>query len=100
LVSELESIIAYCHAEGRVCPLPKSWDRLWRILTSRRRGDETKSPPMPLILSAWWDTTDEQKRDCLIRQLTWASDHGVLDRADEFLFQLPESEWHLEGRSW
>jgi len=55
---------------------------------------------MPLILSAWWDTTDEQKRDCLIRQLTWASDHGVLDRADEFLFQLPESEWHLEGRSW
>jgi hypothetical protein len=52
----VESLVAYCRENDRVCPLPPLWNRLWEMLPGRSRiGVGWQSPP-PLILAAWHDT--------------------------------------------
>jgi hypothetical protein len=49
---------------------------------------------MPLILAAWFHSTDEDKRHRLGEHIKFAAKMDCLDRASEFLHALPESEWH------
>ena len=78
---ELEDLIAYCRADGRVCPMPMLWDTCWKLLPDRQRVQGGWSPPLPLILAAWDTTSDTQKPDCLASHFRWARDHGVLANA-------------------
>jgi hypothetical protein len=90
-----EQLVAYCRADGRVCPAPKAWKRLWDLLPEKLYVNGHWRPALPLILAGWWASDDASKRARLIEHLTWARDHGALDDAKRFLFSLSGDEWHV-----
>lgn len=88
----LTSVLGTVEGNQRVCPQPQKWHRLYQLLPRQGRT----SPPVPLILGAWWHTTPAHKQECLREQIEWASAHGVLDVVSAFLNSLQESDWvHL-----
>lgn len=93
----LEEVVGYCRAEKRVCPVPQRWNDLYEILPDKVRKDSGWEPPLPLILAAWWEASDQAKRVRLEEHLRWAAEHGSLDQIAGFVCSLSESEWHHVG---
>ena len=94
MTGELEKLLVYCGENARICPLPQQWNRMWELLPNRSRRGSGWNPPLPLILAAWWETSDAQKKDRLEQHVRWAAEHGALPSIAEFLRSLPEREWH------
>jgi hypothetical protein len=92
-----EELVKYVQSNGRVCPQPIQWDKLWKMLPGRKRVDNGWNPPVPLILGGWWDSSDTSKRARLLEHIQYAADNGALDKVDKFLRMLPEDQWHHEG---
>lgn len=80
----------------RVCPQPKPWNEVFRRLPGKTRQGTGWEPPLPLILAAWWEATDSQKRERLRLHLEWAENHGVLPEIFEYLKTLKPEDWHTE----
>lgn len=93
-MNPLSALIDYCTADRRVCPVPHRWNELWESLPDRRRVGSGWEPPLPLILSAWWHTSNVEKALRLREHLNWAEAHGRLQEVDLFLRALPEDQWH------
>lgn len=91
-----ELLLEFVATNGRVCPQPPAWNALWELLPARRRKGGGWEPAAPLILAAWWETTDAAKRDRLRDHIEWAAQHDVLDVVEAFLRRLPEEQWHHE----
>ena len=70
---QLLELINYCQDEGRVCPEPGAWNRLYRLLSvGADKGKFTKYPPIkpPLILGGWC-AEDVDKRKRFLTQIYW-----------------------------
>lgn len=91
MLSELHE---YVRAENRVCPKPNQWNKLYDILPGKYRGDSGWVPPLPLILAAWWETSNLQKMDRLRLHINYAADHRGLEIVDRYLRSLSTDEWH------
>ena len=88
----LDDVIEFARSNQRVCPLPDSWDQLWRLLPKTN----TEAPPAPLILGDW-SLPARSKMNRLREHLEYADRHGVLSEVDAFLQSLSESDWmHLQ----
>jgi hypothetical protein len=96
-MTDLEQLLGYCAENDRVCPMPLPWHQVWDILPAKKRDGADWDPPLPLILAAWWDTSDDAKRERFELHLHWAAAHGALDTVAQFLRSFPESEWHHRG---
>lgn len=94
-----QSLIDFCSDEGRVCPSPISWNAMWKMLCDTDGVESDASAPKPLILSAWWATTDGQKCDRLMEQIIWASANGAYESANSFLRALADDQWHYRKSS-
>ena len=81
---------------GRVCPMPMLWGRVWSELPDRRRRGGGWEPAAPLILAAWHETSNNQKRNRLIEHLRWAESHGVLNEVLTMLESASPDEWLTE----
>lgn len=93
----LEDVLAIATKDGRVCPQPQAWSRLYGLLPGRRRVGAGWEPALPLILAAWHDSTAMDKALRLREHVEWAGRHGALDKVQEFLASLPEDQWfHLD----
>ena len=88
------NIIAFCHEQGRVCPMPQKWDELWKLLPNRENVGAGWEPSIPLILNAWYETSNEEKMDRLAEHIKWADKHGNLADVSQYLHSLPESDWY------
>lgn len=98
-MNELDALLVYCTSEGRVCPIPREWARIWQALPPRRTNDRASGgwePASPLILAAWHHATDAQKRDRLREHILWAQDHDAYGKIDTMLRELAPEEWHYE----
>ena len=62
---------------------------------SSRRGAGWE-PPLPLILAAWWEATDEEKRERFLLHIHWAHEHGELQKVYDFITRLRPEDWHRE----
>jgi len=92
------ALVEYCRANGRFCPQPQSWHRLWEMLPDRKRKPTGGwNPPIPLILSAWHETTGLDKMMRLSEHIQWADEHNSIIEIDAYLRELPESQW-FHGR--
>ena len=89
----LDQLLAYVKAANRMCPRAQQWNRLWKMLPARGRKEGGWEPPLPLILGAWWETSEAEKQEALRDQITWAAEHGAIEEVDRFLRDLPEEEW-------
>ncbi len=92
-----EALVSYCAQNGRVCPEPREWDTVYKMLPNRHRKGGKWEPSLPFILGVWWETTDTQKRNRLRQHLKWAGEHGGLEELSEFIMSLREDQWHHEG---
>jgi hypothetical protein len=89
----VESLVAYCRENNRVCPLPNLWKRLWEMLPNRVQVEAGWQPPLPLILAAWHDTPAMPKMLRLAEHIEWAAEHGALESVGKFLRELREEDW-------
>jgi hypothetical protein len=85
-------LIAEVSKDGRVCPQPTPWNRLWELLPERRRVGVGWEPP----LEAWWQTSDSDKRDRFHLHHRWASERGALDAATNLIPNMKPEDWHTE----
>jgi hypothetical protein len=92
----LHDVLAEASKDGRVCPQPKVWSRLWELLPERRRVGVGWEPPLPLILAAWWEASDSEKRSRFHSHLWWASEHGAIEPVAHLLSSLKPEDWHTE----
>lgn len=90
----LEDVLREASRDGRVCPMPMKWNRLWEMLPDRRRVGGGWEPPAPLILAAWWVADDDKKRECFHLHIRWADEHGVLDKVAKLIYGLTEHDWY------
>jgi hypothetical protein len=95
-MSSLEALIAHATKDGRVCPQPMLWNRLWELLPDRRKIGTGWEPPIPLILGAWWHTSDSEKRARFQEHLRWAFERGAIEKMAEFISNMKPEDWHTE----
>ena len=93
----LEEVTTMSTAGGRVCPMPQQWNELWAMLPNRTRVGAGWHPPLPLILAAWWEKSDFEKRERLATHLRYAEENGCLNEIATFLARLPLEQWHVQG---
>jgi hypothetical protein len=86
---ELESLLDYVRAEGRICPMPDRWIQLFDLL-----GPDA---PPPLILAAW-HVPALWKALRLDEQIRYAVEHETFDRVDCVLRGLRPDEWFCVPR--
>jgi len=91
---DAESLIAYCRAEGRVCPMPSQWDRFWRRHFKEEELRRAPNLSGPLILAAW-SCDNETKMDCLANQIRWAEKLGILEEVSSYLRGLEKKDWYF-----
>ncbi len=84
--AKLERLLDYAASTNRICPQPRQWDDLWRLLGC--------PPSPPLILSGWAFSTDREKRLRFREHLEYASSCRLLDVADRFVRELSDAQWH------
>ena len=90
------SLLQYCKQDGRVCPQPTHWHRLWLLLPNRKRVGVSWVPALPMIL-AGWSAPDAVKVERLTEHIEWAERHGALLVVADFLRKLREEDWHHVG---
>lgn len=78
---------------NRICPKPQQWNKLWEILKSK----SDKKVPAPLILAAWWHTSDEEKLERFQNHLMLADESGATHEVKLFLESINESDWYHKG---
>jgi hypothetical protein len=92
--TQLQDLLQYVKAEGRICPEPGNWHELWELLPDRRRVGSGWNPPLPLILAAWDHATGLEKMLRLKQHIEYAAEKGILGQVDQFLRSLQPEEWH------
>jgi hypothetical protein len=90
---KLKDLLEYVKAEGRICPNPQEWNALWEMLPDKEQGSSGWEPPVPLILSAWWDSPYLEKILRLDIHIHYAVAHGMLDEIDTYLRGLLPDQW-------
>lgn len=94
LSHQAHALLDYCNENGRFCPQPQPWNRLWEMLPDRQQKPSGGwKPPLPLILAAWSDTTGLEKMLRLRDHIQWADEHGAIDDVDAYLRGLTEAQW-------
>jgi hypothetical protein len=79
--------------ENRVCPNPIYWNELHEIII-RAAIHQIQEPPLPLILGAWWESSNLDKANRLVELLNWADKNCVSNVAWAYIMALKEVEWH------
>ena len=95
----VESLLAFCHENNRVCPQPAAWNQLYGMLPDKKRSAGGWEPPLPVILAAWAETPSLAKELRLAEHVRWAQEKGCLERIGVFLRSLDEKDWHHLGES-
>lgn len=93
---ELDSILQFIDDSQRVCPQPQKWNELWNLLPNKTRKGAGWNPPAPLILAAWWETSDSEKKERLKEHILYAKNNDTLDKIILFLRSLEPNEWYYE----
>jgi hypothetical protein len=96
-MATIEETIACARSNGRVCPQPQKWNQLYELLPGRSRNSTGWEPSLPLVLAAWWDTSDSDKAERLQKHIEWAANRGALPEVFRFLSSLSERDWHHAG---
>jgi hypothetical protein len=96
--TRLNSLLEFCTRNGRVCPHPLAWEGLWKILIGRKQQVACRVPPRPLILAAWWDSSNREKQARLAQHIRWAYRHQIFEKVDRYIRSLTEDNWyHLQN---
>ena len=89
---DLASLWAYCTQKERV--VPRNWNKLYKMLSNRRRLPSGRwEPALPLILASWHETDADQKQQRFREHLEWAGSQDQLGMIGAYLRSLDEAKW-------
>lgn len=104
----MDKLITLIDEGGIICPLPIYWNELYKIIVGSLHALESKGLgvtqitekfgiPPPLILGAWWEVSDEEKKERFLLHITIAAKNDrVLKKVEEFLFNLDEDKFYYD----
>lgn len=92
-----EALLEYVKSNNRICPNPEPWNKLYQLLKNTKRRGGGWEPGAPLILAAWWETSEIQKMFRFIDHIEWADKNGQLEEIAEYICSLEENQWHHLG---
>lgn len=90
MTSKFDELLQYVRANGRVCPQPAAWQKLFQMLPEKTRTD----PAPPFLGDAWHASNEVDKTMRLIEHIQWAAEHGAFREVNNFLRTLPEKDWY------
>ncbi len=94
MVSDFNPILGEIAGSDWICPQPMKWNALYQMLPDTKRVGHASEPPAPLILAAWWEASDEAKKNRFLEHLKWAEDHGCMAEVLSFLRGLRHEDWY------
>lgn len=80
---------------GRVCPMPPVWARFYSLLLGNSARGDDPTLKDPLILGAWFDSSNTDKAARLNEQLIWACRNEKGGEAVAFLELMSDGDWLL-----
>ena len=90
----VDNAVERLEKSGRVCPLPRYWHTLYKMLPGKvKMKGRAHEPRLPLVLSAWWYSTEEEKFERFKEHLICAEAHGASQEVLDFLADLPDERW-------
>lgn len=93
-MTTLSEVIQEIEKDGRICPQPDKWHKLWEMLPNKKRKGAGWEPPLPLILAAWYDAPIILKKIRIQEHIKWAETHGMLEDVYNFLKSLKPEDWY------
>jgi hypothetical protein len=90
LTSKFDLLLEFVRSNGRVCPQPAAWQKLFQALPQKTRFD----PAPPPLGDAWHATNDVDKTSRLVEHIQWAAEHGGFREVNNFLRTLSEKDWY------
>ena len=80
------ALLDYCGMDGRICPAPTAWYRMWQLLDAVATGRKPPRPPAP-------DEPGNSLKWALVDHLLWADQLGMFGKVDQFLRSLAPDQW-------
>ena len=97
LSGKARSLLKFIADSGYVCPQGTAWNSLWKRLPQKVQQGAGWTPALPLVLSGWYASDDEEKSVRLREHIAWADQYGVIDQIDLYLRTLGPDQWHKMG---
>jgi hypothetical protein len=82
------ALLDYCGMEGRICPAPEAWHRMWKLLQTRVTDRKLPQPPAP-------DEPRNSLKWALVDHLLWADQLGMFGEVDLYLRGLGPDQWAM-----
>lgn len=88
LPQQFWALLDYCGMEGRVCPGPEAWHRMWKLLNARATDRKPPQPPAP-------DEPRNSLKWALVDHLLWADQLGMFGEIEQYLRRLAPGQWAM-----
>ena len=82
------ALLDYCGAEGRICPAPQPWQRVWQLLDAVATDRQPAPPPAA-------DEPTNSLKWALVDHLLLADQLGVFAKVDRYLRSLTPRQWMM-----
>jgi hypothetical protein len=96
---QLEALVDEIAGLNWVCLVPAKWIELYEKLPDCKLIGSSHEPPLPLILGAWSETSDTEKKKRFLVHLKWARDKSALDAVLNYLKALGDDAWLRTGEN-
>lgn len=95
LSPQAQALIQFLESNRYICPWGSAWLDLYNLLPDTKEktlfGDP---PPLPMILTGWYVTSNLAKWLCIGEHIRWADQHSAIDKVDKYLRGLDPGVWH------
>ena len=82
------ALLDYCAMDGRICPAPDAWHRMWQLLDARATDRKPSPPPAP-------DEPENSLKWALVDHLLWADQLGMFGEVEQYLRELTPDQWAM-----
>jgi hypothetical protein len=82
------ALLDYCGTEGRICPAPDAWHRMWKLLHATATDRKPPRPPAA-------DEPGNSLKWALVDHLLWADQLGLFGHVDQYLRGLAPDQWAM-----
>ena len=86
----IEKMVRYMDEREFITPSGIYWHKIYEMLPPM----EGKTPSLPLILSGYHFSSDEEVRARFIDHLKWAEQTSVLDRVSRYFYHLKDDQFY------
>ena len=88
-----EKFISHITSEGRICPEPKNWIALSKIIDVNKPG----TPLTPLILDGWHYSSNMEKQLRFLDQVEYAFSLSTekIKAFTDAVYALQDDNWHM-----